>query len=205
MEQFVDTIVEELRKRLFIEVEASGRHIHLSKADVEQLFGDDYHLVQVKPLSQPGQFVCKERLILSGPKGVIENVVVLGPERKNSQVEVSFTDANILGMKPPVRLSGDIELSPGITIINPDNGRKIQLKEGLIVAKRHIHMTPEAGKKFQVNDGEVVKVKIFGNRPLIFDDVDVRVSDKYSTYIHIDYDEANACGYQKGTMGMILK
>ena len=200
----INSITQELEKQLFIEVEASGRHIHLSRQHVEALFTQHYSLTPIKDLSQPGQFVCKERLTIKGPKGVIEGVVVLGPEREHSQVEVSLTDANILGLKPPIRLSGDIALSPGITIMNPDNGKKIYLEEGLIVAKRHIHMTPQSAEKFQVKDGEVVKVKVFGKRPLIFDDVDVRVSKKYSTYMHIDYDEANACGYQNKTMGMII-
>lgn len=205
IEAIVSTVIGELKARLFIEVEASGRHVHVSKQDLESLFGTGYRLTPAKELSQPGQYACQERVTLQGPKGTLRNVVILGPERKETQVEVSLTDCNVLGVKAPVRLSGDIEGSPGITIINEKNGKSITITNGLIVAKRHIHITPEDACRFGVENGETVKVKVFGERPLIFDDMDVRVSKDFQTYIHIDYDEANACGYTKGTKGMILK
>lgn len=205
MEAIVSAVIGELKARLFIEVEASGRHVHVSKQDLESLFGTGYRLTPAKELSQPGQYACQERVTIQGPKGTIKNVVILGPERRNTQVEVSLTDCNVLGVKAPVRLSGDIEGSPGITIINEKNGKSITITNGLIVAKRHIHITPEDACRFGVENGETVKVKVFGERPLIFDDMDVRVSKDFQTYIHIDYDEANACGYTKGTKGMILK
>lgn len=203
VDQIVDEVVKELKQRLFIEVEASGRHVHLTQKDIETLFGQGYQLTPVKELSQPGQFACKERVSVTGPKGTLNNVIVLGPARKDSQVEVSLTDAVVLGVKSPVRQSGDIAGTPGVSISNGD--RRVELTQGLIVAKRHIHMTPEDARKFSVSDGESVKVKVFGERPLIFDDMIVRVSPSFRTYIHIDYDEANACGYTKGTFGMILK
>ncbi len=203
VDQLVDTIVEALKKQLFIEVEASGRHVHLSRQDVDTLFGIGYKLTPVKELSQPGQYACSERVTVSGPKGSLKNVVVLGPERKASQVEVSLTDALVLGIKAPIRQSGDITGTPEITVSNGD--RQVKLSQGLIVAKRHMHITPEDANRFHVTDGEIVKVKVFGARPLIFDDLVVRVSKDFRTYIHIDYDEANACGFTKGTLGMIIK
>ncbi len=203
VESYVDKIVDELKKKLFIEVEASGRHVHLSKKDLNTLFGEGYQLTKAKDLSQPGQFACNERVTISGPKGAIKNVIILGPERKDTQVEVSLTDALALGIKPPIRLSGDVEDSPGVVIINGD--RKVEINQGIIVAKRHIHMLPEDAQRLGVEDKEVVKIKVFGLRPLIFDDVVVRVNKNFRTFVHIDYDEANACGYKKGTFAFILK
>ena len=203
VESYVDKIVDELKKKLFIEVEASGRHVHLSKKDLNTLFGEGYQLTKAKDLSQPGQFACNERVTISGPKGAIKNVIILGPERKDTQVEVSLTDALALGIKPPIRLSGDVEDSPGVVIINGD--RKVEINQGIIVAKRHIHMLPEDAQRFGVEDKEVVKIKVFGLRPLIFDDVVVRVNKNFRTFVHIDYDEANACGFKKGTFALILK
>ena len=203
VESYVDKIVDELKKKLFIEVEASGRHDHLSKKDLNTLFGEGYQLTKAKDLSQPGQFACNERVTISGPKGAIKNVIILGPERKDTQVEVSLTDALALGIKPPIRLSGDVEDSPGVVIINGD--RKVEINQGIIVAKRHIHMLPEDAQRLGVEDKEVVKIKVFGLRPLIFDDVVVRVNKNFRTFVHIDYDEANACGFKKGTFALILK
>ncbi len=203
IERIANEIVNELKEKLFIPVEASGRHIHLSRADADSLFGEGYQFTKVKDLSQPGQYACKERVTVTGPKGSIHNVIVLGPERKQSQMEVSLTDALALGIKAPVRQSGDTKGSPGITITN--GSRSVTLAEGIIVAKRHIHMTPEDAQKFNVKDGEIVKVKVSGSRPVIFEDTVVRVSKDFRTYMHIDYDEANACGYNKDSWGIIVK
>ncbi|MGL4344061.1 MAG: ethanolamine utilization phosphate acetyltransferase EutD [Cellulosilyticaceae bacterium] len=203
VDRIVDEVVQELKQKVFIEVEASGRHVHLSRSDIDTLFGHGYQLTPVKELSQPGQYACKERVTITGPKGSLQNVVVLGPARKASQIEVSLTDAMVLGVRSPVRQSGDIAGTPGVKVSNGD--RTVMLEEGLIVAKRHIHMTVEDANRLGVVDGETVKVKIFGERPLIFDDMVVRVSRDFRTFIHIDYDEANACGFTKGTWGMILK
>ena len=203
IERIANEIVNELKEKLFIPVEASGRHIHLSRADANSLFEEGYQFTKVKDLSQPGQYACKERVTVTGPKGSIHNVIVLGPERKQSQMEVSLTDALALGIKAPVRQSGDTKGSPGITVTN--GSRSVTLAEGIIVAKRHIHMTPEDAQKFNVKDGEIVKVKVSGSRPVIFEDTVVRVSKDFRTYMHIDYDEANACGYNKDSWGIIVK
>ena len=181
----VERLAEELVARLTIEIEASGRHVHLSRVDVETLFGPGYRLNRTKDLSQPGQFACAERVTLEGPRGSLKNVVILGPER------------------PEVRLSGDTEGTPGLTLRHGD--RVLRLSHGLIVAKRHIHMTPEDAARFGVADRQRVRLQCFTSRPLVFQDVEVRVSPQFSTVVHIDYDEANACGFQKGDRGVILK
>lgn len=204
IDAIVDAVLKELKDQLFITMEASGRHVHLSREDINTLFGYGYQLTPVKDLSQPGQYACEERVTIEGPKGALQKVVVLGPERSKTQVEVSLTDALSLGMKAPVRLSGDIKGTPGIKITNPKNGASVEIKEGLIVAKRHIHMTPEDANRFHVKNGDSVKVKVFGQRPVILEDVDVRVDKNFSTAMHIDYDEANACGFTNDTKGMII-
>lgn len=198
----VDRLAEEIVRLLTIEMEASGRHIHLSRAHVDALFGVGYKLTPVKDLSQPGQFACKERVTLVGPKGELKNVVVLGPERGESQVEISLTDTVALGITPPVRQSGDLKDTPGLTVRVGE--RMITLDHGLIVAQRHIHMTPEDAARWGVSDNQTVKLKTFTTRPVVFDDVAVRVSPKFSTMVHLDYDEANACGFKKGDRGMIV-
>lgn len=186
-------------------IEASGRHVHLSRNDAEALFGAGYEFTKVKDLSQPGQFACAERVTIKGPKRSIENVVILGPERKDTQVEVSLTDCSTLGIKAPIRLSGDIEGSPGIEIINPQNGNSVTIDKGLIVAKRHMHITPEDAKKMNVENGEIIKVHVNGERETTFDEVDVRVSKDFATAVHIDYDEANACGLNKDSQAHVVK
>ena len=173
------------------------------KETLETLFGAGYRLNRTKDLSQPGQFACAERVTLEGPRGSLKNVVILGPERPESQVEISLTDAVALGLTPPVRLSGDTEGTPGLTLRHGD--RVLRLSRGLIVAKRHIHMTPEDAARFGVADRQRVRLQCFTSRPLVFQDVEVRVSPQFSTVVHIDYDEANACGFQKGDRGVILK
>lgn len=198
----VDALAAEIVRLLTIEMEASGRHIHLSRAHVDALFGVGYKLTPVKDLSQPGQFACKERVTLVGPKGELKNVVVLGPERGESQVEISLTDAVSLGITPPVRQSGDLPNTPGLTVRNGE--RIITLDHGLIAAQRHIHMTPEDAARWGVADNQTVRLKTFTARPVVFDDVVVRVSPKFRTMVHLDYDEANACGFKRGDRSMIL-
>lgn len=198
----VDTLAAEIVRLLTIEMEASGRHIHLSRAHVDALFGVGHKLTPVKDLSQPGQFACKERVTLVGPRGELKNVVVLGPERGESQVEISLTDAVALGIAPPVRQSGDLTNTPGLTVRNGE--RMITLDHGLIAAQRHIHMTPEDAARWGVADNQSVRLKTFTARPAVFDDVVVRVSPKFRTMVHLDYDEANACGFKKGDRSMIL-
>ena len=203
VEAVVEAVVRELKDRMMVEVEASGRHVHLCREDVERLFGRGYRLTKVRDLSQPGQYVCKERVSLTGPKGTIHNVVILGPERKETQAEISMTDSLVLGIRPPVRLSGDIAGTPGITITNGD--RQIVTDKGVIIAKRHMHITPEDAARLQVKVKEALKIKVYGSRPVIFEDTIARVSSEFQTYVHIDYDEANACGFEKGTFCRIVR
>ncbi|WP_270940970.1 ethanolamine utilization phosphate acetyltransferase EutD [Romboutsia lituseburensis] len=203
LNEIVQEVISRVKKEAFIEVEASGRHVHLSEEDVEKLFGKGYTLTKLRDLSQPGQYACKERVTITGPKGSIKNVIVLGPCRKETQVEVSLTDGSSLGVKAPIKQSGDLKNTLGIKI-STEHG-EVSLEKGLMVAKRHIHITPSDASKFNVCDNEVVQVKVFGQRPLIFDDVVVRVNENFKTYMHIDYDEANACGFSKGTMAKIIK
>ena len=196
----VESLVQAVVQRLFVELEASGRHVHVTKAQAITLFG--HSLTPQRPLSQPGQYLAKERVTVVGPKGEFRDVAVLGPERNETQVEISLTDARALGISAPVRLSGDIQGSPGAVLVGSHG--KITLDSGVIAAKRHIHLTPEAAAAFGVKDRQVVKLKTLTARPVIFEDVTVRVSESFAPYAHLDYDEANACGFHKGDLGRIL-
>ena len=196
----LDALTRKVLERLFIELEASGRHVHVTKQQALTLFG--HELTPQRELSQPGQFLAKERLTVLGPKGKFEKVAVLGPERTEGQVEVSLTDARTLGIAPPVRLSGDVKNSPGAILEGPMG--TVTLQQGVIVAKRHIHMTPKDAEAMGVKDRQVVKLQVYTDRPTIFDDVVVRVHPSFQTRVHLDYDEANACGFQTGDLGRIL-
>lgn len=200
MDDLVTRITEALQSRLFVELEASGRHVHLTKEAALTLFG--HGLTEKRPLSQPGQFVCNERVSLITPKGRFERVAVLGPERSECQVELSKTDCVTLGIQAPVRQSGKTEGTGGILVANGD--RQLTLTHGVIIAQRHIHMTPEDAALRGLKDGAVVRLKALTERPVTFEEVVVRVSPKFRTYAHLDYDEANACGFQTGDLGMIL-
>lgn len=187
-----------------VPVGVSNRHIHLSKEDLETLFGAGYQLTPIKDLSQPGQFACKEQLTIIGPSlRPIEGVRVLGPVRKESQVEISRTDSFTLKVKPPVRESGDIKGSAPITIIGPKG--TVTLKEGCIIANRHIHMSDEEGKVFGLNDSDYVTVEIDGERRTTFYDVQVRVNKAFRLEMHIDTDDANAAGIGNGFKVRIVK
>ena len=199
-EMTVQTLVEKVAGRIFVPLEASGRHVHLTKAQAETLFG--HGLTPKRPLSQPGQFLCNERLTVIGPKGEFRNVAVLGPERKEAQVEVSLTDARHLGLTVPVRLSGDVTDTPGVTLVG-ETGH-ITLDHGVLAAQRHIHLTPEDGERFGVRDKQVVRLQALTRRPCVFEDVVVRIHKDFAPAVHLDYDEANACGFQKGDLGRIL-
>lgn len=210
MEMNLNYIVDEVVKRLKCDVEdegilveASGRHVHLSKDAVEVLFGKGYKLTKKRELSQPGQYLCEEKVTLIGPKGTIHNVSVLGPEREETQVELSKTDAVAIGAKAPVKMSGDIEKS-GSVVLSSGNA-VLKLDKGVIAAKRHIHITPEDAKRYNVSNNEEVNIKVIGERGVIFTNVAVRVSDKFNTVVHLDYDEANACGFTKGMKAVIVK
>ena len=198
-EHTIEALCRQVLRRICVEMEASGRHVHLTKEQAHQLFG--HGLTPDRPLSQPGQFVCKERVAIVGPKGEFKNVAVLGPERSEGQVEISLTDGKTWGIKPPVRLSGQVKDTPGITI-RSEKG-EIILKRGVIAAQRHIHMTPEDAARFGVEEGQVVRLEAYTDRPVIFGDTVVRVSKDFSTRVHLDYDEANACGFAPGDLGRI--
>ena len=172
-------------------VETSARHVHLTEEHIEALFGKGATLTHKKDLSQPGQFACEERVTLVGPKKSIANVIILGPARKDTQVEVSFTDARTLGVSAPVRESGDVAGTPGLKLVGPAG--EVDIDAGVIVAKRHIHFTPEDAAEYGVSDKEIVKLKIESNdRTTIFDDVVVRVNPNFAAAVHLDTDEANA-------------
>ena len=200
MDDLVTRVTEALTARLFVELEASGRHVHLTKEAAFALFG--HGLTEKRPLSQPGQFVCNERVSLVTPKGRFDRVAVLGPERSECQVELSKTDCVSLGIEAPVRQSGNTAGTGGITLENGD--RRLTLESGVIVAQRHVHMTPEDAASRGVTDGAVVRLKALTARPVVFGDVVVRVSPKFRTFAHLDYDEANACGFVPGDLGMLV-
>jgi len=185
-----------------VELEASGRHLHLSRADADRLLGPGVRLTPVRNLSQPGQFTCAERIRVIGPKGEFPALGIIGPERVQSQVELSATDALVLGVAPPVRLSGDLAGTPGITLVGPAG--RVELDEGVMIAKRHIHMDPDFGQRHQIRDHQVVSVRVWGARGMTFNNVVVRLSPDFATYMHIDYDEANACGFRPGMVGTII-
>ena len=200
MQGHMEKLVEALVGRLFVPLEASGRHVHVTAQQAQTLFG--HGLTPERPLSQPGQYLAKERVTVIGPKGKFENVAVLGPERKEAQVEVSLTDARSLGLDVPIRPSGDVSGSPGCTLVG-EKGR-VTIDHGVIAAQRHIHMTPEDAKAMGVKDKQNVRLQVFTERPVIFEDVAVRVREDFATFVHLDYDEANACGFQNGDLGRIL-
>lgn len=184
-------------------VETSARHVHLTEKTIEILFGAGATLTNKKELSQPGQFACEERVTLVGPKKSIANVIVLGPARPADQVEVSFTDARTLGVSAPIRESGDVKGSAGCTLVGPCG--EVTIEEGVIVAKRHIHLTPADAEAFGVEDKQIVSVKIDSDgRNTILGDVVVRVSEKFAAAMHIDTDEANAAAAFGTVYGEIL-
>ena len=184
-------------------VETSARHVHLSAADLETLFGKGATLTHKKDLSQPGQFACEERVKLVGPKKEIANVIILGPVRPATQVELSYTDARTLGVDAPLRESGDLAGTPGVKIVGPCG--EVDASEGVIIAKRHIHMTPDDAAVYGVENGQIVSVKVESGRTATLGDVVVRVSPKFALAMHIDTDESNAvCAFGK-CYGEIIK
>lgn len=185
-------------------VEISARHVHVTKETLETLFGKGYELTVKKELSQPGQFASCERVTVVGPKKELAGVSILGPCRTADQVELSATDARSIGIAAPIRESGDVKESGACKLVGPAG--EVELKEGVIVAKRHIHMTPEDAEKFGVKDAEVVKVAInTAERSLVFGDTVVRVSPKYALAMHVDTDEANAAAIPGSCMGTIVE
>lgn len=184
-------------------IETSARHVHLTKEHIETLFGQGHELTFKKALSQPGQFACEERVTIVGEKKEIKNVSILGPARSATQVEISLTDARSIGCDAPIRESGDVAGSGACKIIGPCG--EIEISEGVIAAKRHIHLTPETAKEMGVSDKQIVNVKIDSDgRKTIFGDVVIRVSEKFSPAMHIDTDESNAAGVVPGMMVEVL-
>ena len=197
----LELLTQQVMKRIFVPMEASGRHVHVTREQAMVLFG---HLLTPKrELSQPGQYLANERVTVIGPKGQFENVAVLGPERREAQVEISLTDSRVLGVAPPVRPSGKVEDSPGITLKGPKG--QVELAQGVIIAQRHIHVHPEDAPLLGVQDKQLVKLKTYTSRPVIFEELLVRVHPDFHTSVHLDYDEANACGFQNGDLGRILQ
>ncbi len=185
-------------------VETSARHVHVSREDLDVLFGEGYELTNKKDLSQPGQYACEERVAVVGAKGQFPAVSILGPTRPSSQVELSASDARSIGVKAPVRESGDIAGSGSCKLVGPKG--EVELSEGVIVAKRHIHLTPEAAAEIGVEDKEIVGVKIESDgRNLIFGDVVCRVNPNFAPAMHIDTDESNAAFATPGMMGEVVK
>ncbi|MDR2615192.1 MAG: phosphate propanoyltransferase [Oscillospiraceae bacterium] len=170
-------------------IEGSGKHCHVTRETLDTLYGKGFELEVKKMLSQPGQFATPHKVTVTGPKGKTE-LTIIGPCRKRDQVELSFTDARALGFNPPVRESGVVDGSPGCTLTGPKG--EVEISEGVIIAKRHLHLTPEDAEKFGLRDKQIVKVRVEGERALIFDEVVARVSPDYATYMHVDYDEINA-------------
>lgn len=185
-----------------IPIEISARHIHLCQKDKDVLFGKAYKLKFLRKLSQADEFATQETLTICGPKGRIENVRVISPLRDRTQVEISKTDGYKLGDIPPLRVSGDVIGSSTITLIGPKG--KIDLKEGLICAKRHIHLSPEEAKKFGLKDKQFVSVKISNKRSLVFSDVIIRVAPGFRLALHLDTDEANAAWVEVGDKGELI-
>ena len=185
-------------------VETSARHVHVTQQDLETLFGAGYQLTPKKYLSQPGQFASEERVDVVGPKNTLARVSILGPVRPETQIELSLTDARSIGVTAPIRESGDIEGSGACTLVGPAGS--VTVEQGVIAAKRHIHMTPADAEEFGVKDKDIVSVKLHTEgRGLTFDDVVVRVSDNFSLAMHIDTDESNAACAAPGTMGDLIK
>lgn len=185
-------------------IETSARHVHISQADLETLFGTGYALTVKKELSQPGQYAANERVAVIGPKGQFPAVSILGPTRNETQVELSATDARSIGVAPPVRESGDLAGSATCKLVGPKG--EVELSQGVIIAKRHIHITPETAAEYGIQDQQIVRVEVpSGNgRALVFGDVVARVNASYGLAMHIDTDEANAAGVAPGAQGEIL-
>lgn len=202
-EAIIKLVLEALPKAGLVEVEVSARHVHLTKEDVEVLFGPGAELIPKRPLSQPGQYLSEQRVTLIGPKGRKERTAVLGPSRPYTQVELSKSDCVDLGVKAPVRESGRIEGSGSITIEGPCGS--LELKEGVIIAHNHVHLTPETAVVMGLHDKQHVSVELLTDRPLTFNDVIIRVHEKFANRMHIDFDEANAASVSGFTLGRILK
>ena len=188
--------------RGFVPVGISNRHVHLTQAAVELLFGPGHQLTPMKALSQPGQFACEEKVVVEGPKGKLNGVRVLGPVRKDTQVELSVTDAFAVGIKPAVRMSGDIAGTPGCRLTGPAGS--LELKEGVIVAARHLHISPEQAAVYGLKSGDQVRLRSEGPRAVVFEHVAVRSGPGHDLEVHIDFDEANCAQMRNGDLLEII-
>ena len=197
-------ILSELAKigEPYVPVMSSNRHCHLSQADVERLFGAGYRLTKMRDLVQPGQYACNERVTIETPKGKM-TLRVVGPARKETQVELAVTDAVKLGLNPPIRMSGELEGSPGCTLSNGD--RRIEIPRGVIVAARHLHLSPEEAQAYGLRDGDVVSLRVEGPRPSTLEGVLVRSGEAHRMEAHIDTDEANACALKNGQLCRVIR
>jgi propanediol utilization protein/ethanolamine utilization cobalamin adenosyltransferase len=201
-ESGADAGTEKSARRFEVNIGVSNRHIHLSQADLEALFGPGYELKKMKNLSQPGQYAAEETLDVIGPKGKIDRVRILGPVRKDSQVEISVSDSIRLGVQPPIRDSGDIEKTPGVTLVGPL--AKLELNQGVIIAKRHLHLDPATANALGLKDRDTITAELSTERPIRLEGIGVRVSDKYATDLHIDMDEANAALAKNGDKAILM-
>lgn len=188
-------------KNTRIPVEVSARHCHLAQTDLEKLFGKDHELTKMRQLSQPSDFACEEKVNIKNGSHILENVRIVGPLRQQTQVEISKTDAIFLGVNPPVRLSGDLKGSAGVVLVGPAG--EVELKEGLIIAQRHVHCATDEAKKLKLKAGDTVSVKIESERPVVFENVAVRIKDDYKLCLHLDADEGNAAGIDKTGSGVM--
>ncbi|MDR3149618.1 MAG: phosphate propanoyltransferase [Oscillospiraceae bacterium] len=180
-------------------IEGSGRHLHVTRETLDTLFGKGFELVPKKDLSQPGQYASEQKVDLAGPKGTIKGVTIVGPCRPYNQVELSMADARPLGIDPPIRLSGDLAGSAPVKLVGPAG--EVDLTEGAIIAKRHLHVSAEDGEKYGIKDKDMVLLKVGGERGLTFDECQARVGTTHATYVHLDYDEVNAiAGVTKATV-----
>ena len=185
-----------------VEIEGSGKHCHVTRETLDKLFGEGFELEVKKMLTQPGQFATPHKVTVVGPRRSAD-VSIIGPCRKADQIELSLTDATALGFTAPIRESGDVAGSPGCKLIGPKG--EVEISEGVMIAKRHVHLTPEDAEKFGLSDKQIVQVRVEGERALIFDEVVARVSNEYATYMHVDYDEFNAAAISgPQPMGLIL-
>jgi propanediol utilization protein len=190
-------------KSLQVPIAVSGRHVHLSKVHCDALFGPEHTLTCKHPVTQPGQFACHDTVAVIGPRGAFERVAIVAPLRPETQVELSRSDAIHLGVNPPVRESGHLENSPGLTLRGPRG--TVQLDHGAIVALRHLHATPEDARRLGIRSGDSIAVKVSGPRAVLFDNVVVRVDPRFQLDVHLDTDEANAAGVDRGGTGTIVR
>lgn len=202
MTEIVDKVWEAILRARLVEVEVSARHVHLTEQDLKTLYGEDAVLIPKRPLSQPGQFLSEQRITLVGPKGRMERTAILGPTRPATQIELSKSDCVKLGVQAPVRESGDVKGSGSITLEGTHG--TLEVKEGVIIAHNHVHLTPEVAEMMELHDKQRVSVQVMTERPVTFQDVIIRVSQKSRCKMHIDFDEANAALVQGFTLGRIL-